>query len=201
LKDLQIDYIDLYLVHWPVPGKHIEVYTTLEKMVEEGKIKSIGISNYTIEDYEELKKVYKIKPVSNQFELNPFLYRTKTIEYFKNEGLIIQSYRTLKQGKEMSNETLVSIAGKYKKTVAQLLGRWCVQQGIVYMPKSENKGRMIENMSVFDFEISDEDMTTLSSMTADSNITDFKALYEKCVVRDTPLAETKEGIKSEYTAN
>lgn len=101
----------------------------------------------------------------------------------------------------MNNETLVGLAAKYKKTVAQLLGRWCVQQGIVYMPKSENKERMVENMGVFDFEISSDDMKTLCGMSTQDNVDVFKGLYEKCVVRDTPLAESKEGVKAVYTAD
>jgi diketogulonate reductase-like aldo/keto reductase len=202
LTELQVDYIDLYLVHWPVPGKHVDCYKTLEKLHAAGKIKAIGLSNYSIEDYEELKAGgITIKPVSNQFELNPFLYRTKTIKYFQDEGLVLQSYRTLRQGKEMSHPVLTGLAGKYGKTVAQLLGRWCVQQGIVYMPKSEKRHRMLENMDVFSFVIDDTDMTALGNMTTQENIDGFKALYEKCVCRDTPIAETMAGVKTSITYN
>eukprot|EP00041_Stephanoeca_diplocostata_P016235 m.319188 g.319188 ORF g.319188 m.319188 type:complete len:326 (+) comp20299_c0_seq1:529-1506(+) len=199
LSDLQTEYIDLYLVHWPVPGKHIDAYLELEKLHGEGKIKSIGLSNYSIEDYEELKPHMTIKPVSNQFEVNPFLFRKNTIDYFQKEGLIIQSYRTLRQGKEMSNPTLVAIAAKYNRPVSQILGRWAVQQNIAYFPKSENRGRMIENMAVTDFELSAEDIATMNNMTTPENIAAFKELYEKCCARDTPLQENREGVKTSIT--
>ena len=116
-----------------------DCYKELEKMVGEKKLKSIGVSNYTIEDYEELKPHVTIKPVVNQVEINPFLFRKNTIQYFKAEGIVMHSYRTLRQGKEMSNEAITAISKKHSKTSAQILGRWCVQQEMVYIPKSEKK--------------------------------------------------------------
>lgn len=180
---------------WPTSCR----YKTLEVLHSEGKIRSIGLSNYSIEDYEELKPHIKVPPVSNQFEINPFLFRKNTIAYFQKQGMVIHSYRTLKQGKEMENPTLLEIAKRHGKTVAQVLGRWCVQQNIVYIPKSENRGRMIENAKVFDFKLSEADMTALSEMTTPETIAEFKALYEKCTVRDTPLAESRVGVKTSIT--
>eukprot|EP00036_Acanthoecidae_sp_10tr_P008468 CAMPEP_0182927770 /NCGR_PEP_ID=MMETSP0105_2-20130417/14138_1 /TAXON_ID=81532 ORGANISM="Acanthoeca-like sp., Strain 10tr" /NCGR_SAMPLE_ID=MMETSP0105_2 /ASSEMBLY_ACC=CAM_ASM_000205 /LENGTH=305 /DNA_ID=CAMNT_0025065739 /DNA_START=44 /DNA_END=957 /DNA_ORIENTATION=+ len=196
LKDLQVEYIDLYLVHWPVPGKHIDAYKALEELHGEGKIRSIGLSNYSIEDYEELKPHIKVQPVTNQFEINPFLFRQKTINYFQKEGIVLHSYRTLRQGKEMDNPTLVKIAKEHGKTVAQVLGRWCVQQGIVYIPKSEKRERMIENAQVFDFELSQPEMEALAGMTDPKAYDTFKGHYEMGTIRDTPLMETKAGVKT-----
>lgn len=198
LKDLQTDYLDLYLIHWPVPGKHIEAYKVLEELKKEGKIKSIGLSNYTIEDYEELKPHITIKPTINQIEVNPFLYRKQTIDYFQKEGIEIQAYRALRQGQEMNNEKIIAIAQKYKKSPAQILGRWCVQKKIIFFPKTLSKSRMIENISVFDFVLSDEDIQTLDSLTTQQNLEAFKVLYQKCVIRDTPLTT---GIKQNITIN
>merc|ERR1711978_535810 len=118
------------MIHWPVPGKHFIAYRELEKLQAEGKI-GIGISNYTIEDYEELKKNTTVKPVTNQIEVNPFLYRKKTIEYFQKEGIMIQAYRSLCQGKDMSNPILIDLGKKYNKTPAQILGIWCVQKNMI----------------------------------------------------------------------
>jgi len=200
LADFQTDYIDLYLVHWPVPGKHVAAYQELEKMVDEGKIKSIGVSNYTVEDYQQLIAAgVKHKPVVNQIEINPFLYRKNTIQFFKAEGVVMHGYRALRTGKEMQNPTVLAVAGKHGKTVAQVLGRWCVQQEIVYIPKSENKGRMVENAAVFDFELDSDDMDKLGGLTSAENIADFVKLYKKCVVRDCPLQETNEGVKESIT--
>jgi len=200
LKDLQTPYLDLYCIHWPVPHKHVEAYQTLETLHKEGKIKALGISNYAWEDYQELKPHISIKPVINQIEINPFLYRPQTIANFQNEGVVLQSYRSLRDGKAMQDSTLQEIASHYPpKTVAQLLGRWCVQHGFVYIPKSVKKERMIENAQVFDFEISTEDMKVLDSLTTPETLQTFKALYEKCVNRDTSKDGTMDGVKTTIT--
>ena len=98
LSDLGTDYVDLYLIHWPVPGKHVAAYKTLEKLKAEGKIRNIGVSNYAVEDYKELiEGGVTDKPVVNQIEINPFLYRKNTIDYFRSEGVVLQSYRSLRE--------------------------------------------------------------------------------------------------------
>jgi diketogulonate reductase-like aldo/keto reductase len=198
LDDLQTDYLDLYLIHWPVPGKHIEAYKVLEQLKKEGKVKSIGLSNYTIEDYEELKPHVTIKPTINQIEVNPFLYRKKTIDYFQKEGVAIQAYRALRQGQEMNNQTLLQIANKYNKSIAQVMGKWCIQKDIIFIPKTLSKQRMIENLNIFDFTLSDEDIKYLDSLTVPQSLESFKILYQKCVIRDTPLTE---GVKSNITVD
>eukprot|EP00935_MAST-01C_sp_MAST-1C-sp1_P000499 g499.t1 len=199
LTDLQTSYLDLYLIHWPVPGKHIDAYKELEKLKEEGLIRSIGLSNYAIEDYEELKPHITHKPVVNQIEANPFLNRAKTHAYFKRQGVIIQSYRSLRNGAEMNHPTVLAVAEKHGRTAAQILGRWCVQNDIVYVPKSEKKHRMIENAMVFDFALDAEDMAALNTLTTDSNLETMKKQYIKCVTRDTPLAATGEGTRQQIT--
>ena len=188
-RDLKTKYLDLYLIHWPVPEKHVHAYKTLEKLVDEGVIRSIGLSNYTIEDYEDLKREgLRVKPVVNQIEVNPFLHRKRTIAYFqRREGIVIQAYRGLRQGKYLSHPLLVEIAEKYKKSPAQIMGRFVVQCGVVYITKSIKVSRMIENADIFDFEMDERDMLCLSNLTTPQNLDEFRTLYYKCIVRDTPM--------------
>eukprot|EP00929_Paragymnodinium_shiwhaense_P054484 TRINITY_DN2730_c1_g1_i3.p1 TRINITY_DN2730_c1_g1~~TRINITY_DN2730_c1_g1_i3.p1 ORF type:complete len:404 (-),score=87.02 TRINITY_DN2730_c1_g1_i3:47-1258(-) len=201
LQDLGTDYVDLYCIHWPVPGKHIEAYLEMEKLREEGKIRSLGVSNYAVEDYKELMETATVAPVINQIEINPFLYRRNTISFFEGQGLKMQSYRALRDGKAFDHPAIVEIAKKLSRTPAQVLGRWCVQHGFVYIPKSVRKGRMLENSKVFDFELSSGDMLALDSLTTPEAIDAFEGLYKKCVNRDTPLAGSMDGVKTEITAD
>jgi len=201
LSDLGTDYLDVYLVHWPVPVKHIEAYQALEELKQAGKVRSIGLSNYTVEDYEELKPHTAIPPAINQIEVNPFLYRKKTIEHFQKAGVAIQAYRPLRQGKALQDPKIMEIAAKYGKTASQVLGRWLLQKQIIYIPKSEKKARMKENAQVLDFELAADDMAQLDTMTTAQALQDFKELYQKCVNRDTPLDGTMDGVKMEITVD
>ena len=204
LQDLGTDYIDLYLVHWPVPGHHVEAYKTLQVLLKEGKIKGLGVSNYAVEDYQELmaNEGVTIKPSVNQIEINPFLYRKNTIQFFQNEGVVLQSYRSLRDGKAFEDPTILKIAMAHGKTAAQVLGRWCVQKGVVYVPKSVKKERMVENALVFDFELSEEEMEELDGLTTPEAISTFEALYRKCVNRDTTRGiGNMEGVKMNITAD
>jgi len=194
LSDLQTDYLDLYLLHWPVPTKHVEAWLVLEQLKNEGKVRAIGLSNYTIEDYNELKPHVTIKPAINQLEVNPFLYRKNTIDFFQKEGIVIQAYRALRQGQEMNNPIITNIASKNQKTPAQILGRWCIQKQIVYIPKTVSKHRMLENLAILDFVLTDEEIKQLDSLTTQQNLDAFKVLYEKCVIRDTPIKEFKTNV-------
>ena len=200
LSDFGTDYVDLYLVHWPVPGKHVDAYKTLEKLCKEGKCKSIGLSNYAVEDYIELKESgIEILPAINQIEINPFLYRKNTLDFFTKEGVVLQSYRSLRDGKAFGDETVVRIANAKGKTPAQILGRWCVQKGYVYMPKSVKKERMIENGKVFEWALSADEMAELDSLTKPEAYTTFEELYRKCVNRDTSKDGTMDGVKMSIT--
>jgi diketogulonate reductase-like aldo/keto reductase len=201
LTDLGTSYLDLYLIHWPVPHHHVEAYKTLQQLQLEGEIKGIGVSNYAVEDIQELLNTPGITeiPLVNQIEINPFLYRKNTIQYCRDQGIVLQSYRSLRDGKAMDHPTLVAMAARYNKTVAQLLGRWCVQHGFVYIPKSIKTHRMIENGRVFDFELQLDDMQALDSLTTNDNLQAFLQLYHKCVNRDTTKDGTMDGVKMEIT--
>eukprot|EP00053_Salpingoeca_punica_P002984 m.40584 g.40584 ORF g.40584 m.40584 type:complete len:315 (+) comp11904_c0_seq1:38-982(+) len=197
LKDLQTDYLDMYLVHWPVPGKHVAAYKALLALKKEGKLRHVGVSNYTIEDYKELMAEVSEKPAVNQIEVNPWVFRQKTLDFFRQEGVLIQSYRTLGQGKQLDNATLLALAEKHSRTPAQVLGRWTVQQGIVYLPKSEKKERMRENRLVTDFTLDDDDMARLAALGSAKHVAEMESLYRFCVIRDTPL--TKEDVRQTFT--
>lgn len=200
LADLGTEYVDLYLIHWPVPGKHVEAYKTLEKLQKEGKIRNIGVSNYAVEDYKELiEEGITSKPAVNQIEINPFLFRKNTIDYFKGEGVVLQSYRALRDGKAMDHPTLQKIGTAHSKSPAQVLGRWCVQHGFIYVPKSVKVERMVENGEVFDFELTKEEMDELDGLTTPDALSAFEALYKKCVNRDTTKDGTMEGVKMDIT--
>ncbi len=190
LADLRTDYIDLMCIHWPVPGHHVAAYKALEELQGEGLIKHLGVSNYAIEDYQELmssKNEILTPPVVNQIEINPFLYRKKTIDFFQSQGVVLQSYRTLRDGKEFDNPTLKQIAEKHNKSVAQVLARWCVQKEVVAIMKSAKPLRMLENADVFGWELDQSDMHVLDQLTTTQAREKFLDSYMIGVVRDTSL--------------
>jgi diketogulonate reductase-like aldo/keto reductase len=203
LQDLQTDHLDLYLVHWPVPGHHVTAYKTLLELRNAGKIRGVGVSNYAWEDYLELKNDKDIAaedlPLVNQIEINPFLYRKNTISKFQEEGVVLQSYRSLRDGKAMDHPTLTELAQKYNKTPAQILGRWCLQHGYVYTPKSVQLHRMRENAAVLDFALDNDDLHRLDQLTTTDALETFQNLYRKCVNRDTSRDGTLDGVKMNIT--
>jgi diketogulonate reductase-like aldo/keto reductase len=137
--------------------------------------------------------------VVNQIEINPFLYRKNTVSKFKEEGVVLQSYRSLRDGKAFGDPTIVKIATAKGKTPPQILGRWCHQHGFVYMPKSVKKERMVENALVFDFELTTEEMEELDALTTPEACVTFRDLYRKCVNRDTSKDGTMDGVKMDIT--
>ena len=200
IADLGVSYLDFYAIHWPVPGKHVAAYKALEKAQAAGLVRSIGVSNYAVEDFEELMASgATVVPAVNQIEINPFLYRKQTIDFFQSKGVVLQSYRTLRDGKAFTDPTCVGIASKHGKTVAQVLCRWCYQKGFVSIPKSTKASRMAENLAIFDFALDEADMATLDGLTQPANLDAFLGLYQKCVVRDTPDAGKLELAKQQIT--
>ena len=202
LTDLRTDYLDLYLIHWPVPGHHVQAYKTLEELYTQGKFKVIGLSNYTVEDYQELKDSnISVPPLVNQIEINPFLYRKNTIDFFQKEGIVLQSYRGLRDGKAFNHPVLVKIGSKYQRTPAQILGRWCVQKGFVHIPRSSHMNRMIENAQVFDFCLQEEDMKELDKLTNPEALNTFLELYREFVNKCTSKDGTLDGVKMKITVD
>jgi diketogulonate reductase-like aldo/keto reductase len=114
------------------------------------------------------------------------------VEWCQSKGIAIQAYRALRDGKAFQNPTVLAVAEKHRRSAAQVLGRWCVQKGVIYIPKSVKEERMVENMAVFDWELDSEDMGKLDALTTPENLETFKALYIKCVTRDTPIEGSEE---------
>eukprot|EP00029_Vermamoeba_vermiformis_P011336 TRINITY_DN6206_c0_g1_i1.p1 TRINITY_DN6206_c0_g1~~TRINITY_DN6206_c0_g1_i1.p1 ORF type:complete len:304 (+),score=37.67 TRINITY_DN6206_c0_g1_i1:56-967(+) len=175
LKRLGMDYLDLYLIHWPgVDGVdrnskdngkiRAETWRALEKLHKDGKCKSIGVSNYTVKHLEELLKNCEYEPSVNQVEFHPMLYQKDLLEFCRKHEIVLEGYSPFAKGKLIKNEEILGIAKKYNKTAAQVLIRWSLQHNVVCIPKSGVEDRVQENINVFDFEISEEDMKTLDAM-------------------------------------
>lgn len=164
LKKLELDYIDLYLIHWPVPGKRKESWKAMEELYSKGFCHSIGVSNYTIQHLKELLAEAEVKPVLNQVEFSPFLNQKELKEFCENAGIKIEAYSPLARMKKRNDHTLLEIANKHSKTTAQILIRWALQQKLIVIPKSSNKKRIKENADVFDFALDENDMRVLNNL-------------------------------------
>ncbi|MBN2134486.1 MAG: aldo/keto reductase [Acidobacteria bacterium] len=171
LKNLCIDYIDLYLLHWPVPGLRKDSWRALETLLDEGKVKSIGVSNYTIRHIEELLSYVKVKPAVNQVEFHPFLYQADLQEYCEKNGIYLEAYSPLTKGKRLDDKTIVEVAAKHGKSPAQVMIRWVLQKGIIVLPKSANRERIRQNADVYDFNLDGEDINKLDSLNRDWHCT------------------------------
>jgi diketogulonate reductase-like aldo/keto reductase len=163
-KKLNLEYIDLYLIHWPVENLRNETWKALEKVYDEGLVKAIGVSNYTIRHIEELLGICEIPPTVNQVEYHPFLYQKELRDYCRSKEIVLESYSPLTKGNRINDENLAVIAKEYNRSPAQILIRWNLEQEVVVIPKSSNKERIIENASVFDFSIKPEDMERLNAL-------------------------------------
>jgi len=165
------EYLDLYLVHWPVPGYHTETYKELELLQKEGKIRSIGISNYSPKDYEELVKAnISTLPAVNQFEVSPAMYRADAIKYFQDRDILVSASKALHRGELLDNESIQKLAVKYSKTPAQIMLRWGLQKGLSIVVKTATPSRMRENRSVTDFMLSKEDEQILDALTTENDV-------------------------------
>lgn len=163
LKKLGTDYVDMYLIHFPVSGKRNESWKALEKIKQEGKTKSIGVSNFMVPHLEELLKETDIVPAMNQVEFHPFLQDTELKNYCNAKGILLEAYSPLAHGQKLEDERVTKLAKKYNKSNAQILIRWSLQAGNVVIPKSKNPNRIKENADVFDFQLSPEDMNEISN--------------------------------------
>jgi diketogulonate reductase-like aldo/keto reductase len=170
LERLGLDYLDLYLIHWPVAGKYKEAWRALETLYKEGRVKAIGVSNFQIHHLEDLMKDAEIKPMVNQVEYHPMLTQKDLIQFANEHGIQMEAWSPLMQGQLLDNPTLLDIAGQYGKSVAQIILRWDLQHGIVTIPKSTKELRIIENASVFDFELSAEDMNRIDALNEDRRV-------------------------------
>ena len=164
LKKLGMDFVDLYLIHWPQTGTRVKAWKALEKIYSEGKAKSIGVSNFTIPHLEELLEIADVVPAVNQVEFSPYLYQKELLDYCKKKGIALEAYSPLTRGKKLNDPRLLEIASNYSKTPAQILIRWGLEQELIVIPKSVHKERIQENAEVFDFALSKKDKKLLDSM-------------------------------------
>lgn len=171
LSDLGLDYLDLYLVHWPANAAqyddpnsvNLSTWKAMIELYKSGKVKAIGVSNFLPHHLAPLMET-EVPPMVNQIEYHPGYMQRETVDYCNAKGIIVEAWSPLGCGRLLGNEMLSGIAQKYGKSVAQLCIRWCIQNGTLPLPKSVTPSRIIENANVFDFVISDEDMATINAM-------------------------------------
>jgi 2,5-diketo-D-gluconate reductase A len=165
LKRLQLDYIDLYLIHQPFGDVYGE-WRAMEELYQQGKVRAIGVSNFLPDRIMDLMIHNKIKPAVNQIEVNPFQQQIDTQKFLQDNSVQVEAWAPFAEGRNhiFQNELLLSIAAKNKKSAAQVILRWLLQRGIIVLSKSVRKERMIENISVFDFELSTEDMAAITTL-------------------------------------
>ena len=165
LKRLQLDYIDLYLIHQPFGDVHGE-WRAMEELYGQGKVRAIGLSNFQPDRVMDMMVHNKIKPAVNQIEVNPFQQQIETQKFLQDNSVENEAWAPFAEGKNniFQNETLLSIAARYNKSVPQVILRWVVQRGIIALAKSTRKERMIENFNVLDFELSAEDMASIATL-------------------------------------
>lgn len=172
LENLSLDYVDLYLIHWPNPLKfrscwqetNAESWKAMEEAYKDGKLKAIGISNFCERHIDELLKTAEVKPMANQIKVCPGIAQKNLADYSRNLGMVVEGYSPFGTGGVFNSEEMKGLAQKYGKTIAQICVRWSLQQNVVPLPKSVSEERIKENAQVFDFEISDEDCELISNL-------------------------------------
>lgn len=172
LKKLKLDYVDLYLVHWPIKATRKDTWLALEKLYIEGQIRAIGVANYLEPFLDEMKDYASVMPAVNQVEFSPYLYLETLLNRSKSDGIQLQAYSPLLRGLKFNDPKLIEIANKYGKSPAQIIIRWALQICVSTIPKSSNPLRIKENFDVFDFEISAEDILKLNGFNENLRIVD-----------------------------
>lgn len=172
MEKLGLEYLDLYLIHWPNPVQfrtHWEAATAgtwaaFEELYKKGKIKAIGVSNFMPHHIDTLMKTAKIKPMVNQLKLCPSVTQPEAVEYCRKNGIVVEAYSPFGTGGIFKVEEMRRLADKYGKTIGQICLRWCLQKGFVSLPKSANPMRIKENTEIFDFELTDKDIDLISNL-------------------------------------
>ncbi|WP_045523117.1 aldo/keto reductase [Neobacillus niacini] len=170
LGKLGLDYIDLYLIHWPVKGKYNDTWKALEKLYRDGRVRAIGVSNFHVHHLEDLLSHAEIKPMVNQIEYHPHLTQKEVHDFCKKEGIQLEAWSPLKQGVLLKDPTINEIAEKHNKSAAQIILRWDLQNEVVTIPKSTNENRIIENADIFDFELTPEEMQRINDLNKNDRI-------------------------------
>lgn len=164
LERLGMEYLDLYLIHWPVAGKYRETWRALEKLYREGRIRAIGVSNFLRHHLEDLLQSAEIVPMVNQMEFHPWLVQQELLDFCRAKGIQYEAWSPLMRGAVVQVPEIEALARKYGKTEAQIVLRWNLQKGVVTIPKSANKERIAVNAGIFDFELAPEDMARIDGL-------------------------------------
>lgn len=164
LAKLKLDYIDLYLLHWPEPGKRLDSWRALVELRKQGKCRSIGVSNFTIAHLEELLAASEVTPAVNQVEFSPFLYQRSLLDFCRARAIQLEAYCPLTRGEKLKDPVAGGIARRHGKTPAQVLLRWALQHQVVVIPKSARTERISENAGIFDFTLDERDMAELDAL-------------------------------------
>ena len=163
-RKLDVDYIDLYLIHWAVKGKYKETWRAMEELYRSGKVRAIGVSNFQQHHIEDLMTTAQIKPMVNQIELHPLLSQVELRDYCRSQGIVVTAWSPLGRAHIFNEPVLVEIAKKHNKSVAQVILRWHIQNEVIVIPKSTHESRIIENGHVFDFELDSSDMESINAL-------------------------------------
>ncbi|MDJ0665170.1 MAG: aldo/keto reductase [Acidimicrobiia bacterium] len=163
LELLGLDYVDLYLIHWPVPEVRLDTWRALERLTLDGRVRDIGVSNYMRRHLEEILENAAVVPAVNQIELSPYNYRSRrgTLDLCREQSIVVEAYSPLTKGRKLGDPLLAEIGRPYGKTPAQVLIRWGIDKGFVVLPKSVHADRIAENYDVFDFSLSADDLERL----------------------------------------
>lgn len=164
LIDLQTDYLDLFLVHWPLKNHFFDTWKALEKIYETKMARAIGVCNFHQSHFELLKTKANIKPMINQIEIHPYLVQKELIEYLNKERIAIEAWSPLARGRVVDEPLLINIGKKYQKSASQVTLRWHVQKDLIVIPKSVNPKRIAENRQIFDFELTEDEMLQIDSL-------------------------------------
>lgn len=164
LQKLGLDYLDLYLIHWPVERKYKDAWRALETLYKDGKVKAIGVSNFQIHHLEDLLQDAEVKPVINQVEYHPRLTQKELRAYCEQQNIQLEAWSPLMQGELLDNDVLSAIASKHNKSTAQVILRWDVQNGVITIPKSTKEHRIIQNADIFDFELTSDEMKQIDAL-------------------------------------
>ena len=169
LKDLDIDYLDLFLVHWPLPGvgDYVETWKAMEKIYESGRVKAIGVSNFQPHHLRRIHGETSVTPAVNQIEVHPYFTNDEVRAFNSEHGIATEAWSPIAQGNVLQDETVTRIAGNLGRTPAQVTLRWHIQRGDIVFPKSVTRSRVEENFQLFDFELSAEDMTAITALDRD----------------------------------
>ncbi len=164
LELLDTPYLDLYLIHWPVEGKYKETWRALELLYKEQKVRAIGVSNFLVHHLKDLLPTCEVKPMLDQVEFHPHLIQPTLLDYCRTEGIQLQAWSPLMQGKVVDVPELMAIGEKYGKSAVQITLRWNLQHGVITIPKSVKRERIISNSEIFDFELSEDDMLAIDAL-------------------------------------